>query len=96
VAGGRWIRWGRGPPEFVQASPRVPATLSGTLGSQRGGIGGTSVRRVISGASDDSGIRMSLPEGRCSAWVAELGDAGGLGRVRRIVAEDVETGDPFG
>ena len=34
------------------------------------------MRRVISGESDDSGIRMSLPEGRCSAWVAELGDAG--------------------
>jgi hypothetical protein len=33
VAGGRWIRWGRGPPEFVQANPRVPATPGGTPGA---------------------------------------------------------------
>ncbi|MGH3683512.1 MAG: hypothetical protein ACRDRU_07415 [Pseudonocardiaceae bacterium] len=32
-AAGRWIRWGRGPPGFVQANPRVPATPGGTLGA---------------------------------------------------------------
>jgi hypothetical protein len=36
-------------------------------GSQLGGIGGTSARRVISDDRGDPGICMSSPEGRCSA-----------------------------
>ena len=40
AAAGRGIRWGCGPPEFVQARSRVSATPGGRLGASWHGIGG--------------------------------------------------------
>jgi hypothetical protein len=39
-AAGRWIRSGRGPPEFVQARPPVLAAPGGTLGASLVTLGG--------------------------------------------------------
>jgi hypothetical protein len=77
----RWIRLGRGPPEFVQTRTRVPATPGGTLGASLVTVGEQprdarpqTVATVLECASIPS-------DGWCSARFAGLLWRRGPGRV---------------